>query len=54
MNKLTKILIGIIIVLIIALCTITVLYLKQRDLIYEYFGNYDFSLNSNTQENTTN
>ena len=43
MNKLSKILIAIIIVLIIALVTVTVKYLKQRDLIYEYMGNYNFS-----------
>lgn len=53
MNKLDKILIGIIVVLVIALCTITVLYLRQRDLIYEYFGNYDFSLSSNAEENNS-
>lgn len=43
MNKLSKILIGIIIVLVIALAIVTVKYLKQRDLIYEYMGNYNFS-----------
>lgn len=43
MNKLSKILICIIIVLIISLAVITVKYLKQRDLIYEYMGNYNFS-----------
>ena len=32
MNKLSKILIGIIVVLVIALATVTVLYLKQRSL----------------------
>lgn len=52
MKKLVAILIGVIIILVIALCIITALYLRQRNLIYEYFGNYDFSLNSNTQENT--
>lgn len=45
MNKLSKVLIGIIVVLIIALVVITVKYLKQRDLIYEYMGNYNFSAN---------
>lgn len=48
MNKLSKILIGVIVILVIALCTVTVLYLKQRSLIYEYFGNYDFSLSTNS------
>ena len=51
MNKLSKILIGVIVVLVIALAIVTVLYLKQRSLIYEYFGNYEFSLSGNTQEN---
>ena len=52
MKKLVAVLIGIIVVLIITLCTVTVLYLKQRDLIYEYMGNYDFSFGSDTNSNT--
>ena len=48
MDKLNKILIAIIVILAIALCTVTVLYMKQRSLIYEYFGNYDFSLSTNS------
>lgn len=43
MNKLSKILILVIAILIIALATVTFKYLKQRDLIYEYMGNYNFS-----------
>ncbi len=43
MNKLSKILIGVIVILIIVLAMVTVKYLKQRDLIYEYMGNYNFS-----------
>ena len=50
MNKLSKILIGVIVVLVIALATVTVLYLKQRSLIYEYFGNYEFSLGGNNEK----
>lgn len=46
MNKLSKILICIIVVLIICLAVITIKYLKQRDLIYEYMGNYNFSANT--------
>lgn len=53
MNKLSKIFLGIIVILVIALCTITVLYLKQRDLIYEHFGNYEFTFNENNQNNNT-
>lgn len=52
MNKLSKILLVIIVILTIALAIVTSLYLKQRDLIYEYFGNYDFSVdNSNEVKN---
>lgn len=36
MNRLSKILIGIIVILTILLSIVTVKYLKQRDLIYEY------------------
>ncbi len=43
MNRLSKILIGIIVILTILLSIVTVKYLKQRDLIYEYMGNYNFS-----------
>ncbi len=43
MNKINKFLIGIIFILIIALTIITIKYFKQRDLIYEYMGNYNFS-----------
>lgn len=53
MNKLNKIFLGIIIILVIALSTITMLYLKQRDLIYEYFGNYEFTLSEDNQNNNT-
>ncbi len=53
MNKLNKIFLGIIIILVIALSTITMLYLKQRDLIYEYFGNYEFTLSEDSQNNNT-
>lgn len=52
MNKLNKIFSAIIIVLTIALTAMTFLYLKQRDLIYEYMGNYNFSMG--TDENQTN
>ena len=52
MNKLSKIFLVIIIVLTIALATMTFLYLKQRDLIYEYMGNYNFSMGMD--ENETN
>lgn len=51
MNKLNKIFLGIIIILVIALSIITMLYLKQRDLIYEYFGNYEFTLSEDNQDN---
>lgn len=51
MNKLSKIFLGIIVILVIALTTMTVLYLKQRDLIYEYFGNYNFSINDIEKNN---
>lgn len=44
MNNLSKIFLVIIIVLSIALIVVTSLYLKQRNLIYEYFGNYNFSI----------
>ena len=44
MNRLSKILIGIIVILTILLSIVTVKYLKQRDLIYEYMGNYNFSV----------
>lgn len=53
MNKLNKIFLGIIIILVIALSIITMLYLKQRDLIYEYFGNYEFTLSEDNQNNNT-
>ena len=43
MNKLSKILLVIIVALIILLAIVTIKYLKQRDLIYEYMGNYNFS-----------
>lgn len=51
MNKLSKILIGIIVILIILLAIVTVKYLKQRDLIYEYMGNYNFSAEDLKTEN---
>ena len=44
MNKLSKILLAIIVVLVILLAIVTIKYLKQRDLIYEYMGNYNFSV----------
>lgn len=54
MSKSNKFFLGIIIILLIALCTMTVMYLKERDLVYEYLGNYNFSLeynNINSLEN---
>lgn len=51
MNKLNKIFLGIIIILVIALSAIMVLYLKQRDLIYEHFGNYEFTFSEENQNN---
>lgn len=51
MNKLSKIFLVIIIVLTIALATMIVLYLKQRNLVYEYMGNYNFSTNSANELN---
>ena len=44
MNRLSKILIGIIVILTILLSIVIVKYLKQRNLIYEYMGNYNFSV----------
>ena len=41
-------------VLTLALITVTSLYLKQRDLIYEYFGNYNFSIDEDESKNNTN
>ena len=53
MNKLSKIFLGIIFVLIILLVIVTSMYLKQRNLIYEYFGNYNFSVEDNTLTTNT-
>ena len=54
MNKLSKIFLIIIVVLTLALIPVTSLYLKQRDLIYEYFGNYNFSIDEDESKNNTN
>lgn len=54
MNKLNKLFLGIIIILLIALCTITVMYLKERDFVYEYLGNYNFSLYGDEYNNNIN
>lgn len=53
MNKLSKIFLGIIFVLIILLVIVTSMYLKQRNLIYKYFGNYNFSVEDNTLTTNT-
>lgn len=50
MNNLSKIFLVIIIVLSIALIVVISLYLKQRNLIYEYFGNYNFSIENENNE----
>lgn len=48
MEKLSKFLIAIIVVLVVLLITITYKYFKQRDLIYENMGNYNFSIDNST------
>lgn len=45
MNKLNKIFLCIIVVLVIALGIVTSMYLNQRNFIYKHLGNYDFSFN---------
>lgn len=54
MNRLSKIFLAIIVVLTVALITVTVMYLKQRDLIYEYMGNYQFTFQENNNNTVTN
>lgn len=54
MNKLNKIFLGIIVILIIALCVITGMYLNQRNLLYKYLGNYDSNFNENPIEKDSN
>lgn len=48
MNKLSKILIAVIAALVVLLIIVTYKYFKQRDLIYENMGNYNFSVNYST------
>lgn len=43
MNKLSKIFLAIIIILLIALSFVTFKYLKLRDVVYEHLGNYEFT-----------
>lgn len=43
MNNLSKVLLGIIIILVIALSFVTFKYLKLRDVVYENLGNYEFT-----------
>ena len=50
MNKLSKIFLGIIIILIVLLSFVTIKYLKLRDQVYEYFGNYEFTYYNETSE----
>mgnify|MGYP005774773075 CR=1 FL=1 len=52
MNKLSKIFLGIIIILIVVLSFVTVKYLKLRNQVYEYLGNYDFTYyNEDSEQN---
>ena len=53
MNKLNKIFLSIIIVLVILLGIVSVMYLKQRTLLYEYLGNYNFSFSQIDNKITT-
>lgn len=48
MNKLSKIFLVIIVILVILLSIMTFLYLKERDIVYEYMGNYNFSYGNET------
>lgn len=52
MNKLNKIFLGIIIILMVLLSFVTVKYLKLKNQVYEYLGNYDFTYyNEDSGEN---
>ena len=50
MKKLCAIFLSIIIILIIILSIVTIKYLKLRDQVYEYFGNYEFTYYNETSE----
>ena len=50
MKKLCAIFLSIIIILIIILSIVTIKYLKLRDKVYEYFGNYEFTYYNETLE----
>lgn len=52
MNKLSAIFLGIIVILVIMLSIVTIKYLKLRDQVYEYFGNYEFTYyNEESEQN---
>ena len=50
MKKLCAIFLSLIIILIIILSIVTIKYLKLRDQVYEYFGNYEFTYYNETLE----
>ena len=50
MKKLCAVFLSIIIILIIILSIVTIKYLKLRDQVYEYFGNYEFTYYNETLE----
>lgn len=51
MNTLSKVFLGIIIVLIVALSFVTFKYLKLRDVVYEHLGNYEFTNSEDLKQN---